>query len=967
MRGAGRVLSALGLFVLAADGRAANLDLMRLPLRFEENVGQADPKVRFLARGAGYGIYVTDNELVTTLHRDSRPFAERRRTECDDAHCSRAVVRMQLLHSAMPACFVAGERLPGKSNYFIGNDPGSWHTDIPQYDGVRLEDVYEGIDLVYRGVEGRLEYDFIVKPGGSPKRIRLRIQGGDEIRVDASGDLIIRTPAGDLRQRVPSVYQDVAGERRAVKGGYRRIGRTDFAFELGPYDSNRPLVIDPAIEFSTYVGGSIFDVPQAVKVDSSGNAYVAGETNSTDFPIVNPYQPTEAGNTDGFVMKIDSTGTNVLYSTFLGGSSLDEIFGLAIDGTGAAYVTGETLSTDFPTSAAIHGTNSGNLDAFIAKLSPAGSGLVYSTYFGGSAAEAGQSIAVDAGGNAFVVGQTGSTDFPVASAIQGSYGGGSGDAFVVMINGAGNAVVYSTYLGGSDFEVADGIALDSGGNAHVCGYTFSTNFPTVSPYQAANAGNTDTFVTKINSAGSALLYSTYLGGSDADNAAGIAVDAAGNAYVGGLTSSPNFPVLSAAQSTLHGGVEAFVTKLNSNGSTLGFSTFLGGQADDYVQDLALDSSANVHVTGYTNSLDFPTVAGVQMQLAGTYDAIVTILSSAGSIVFSTYLGGTLNDIGYAIAVDSAGSDYIVGSTSSSDFPTHSAIQPQITSANCGFLTKIRRSGTLTISPTLLPDGHVGYPYLVDLTAVGGTGPYTFSVSSGPLPPGMTLSSDGELSGNPLFEGRFAFTLRATDSLGAIGDSRYALLVAQGANPPTGVVALGASSTSVNITWNTVQGANSYRVYRRSFPGYFTVVGNPSAPPFTDTTAVADTAYLYVVTALMNTQSETPFSNPDIANTYTFTDAPLAAGDTIKAVHLVEIRNLVTSFNSLLGITKSYTDPVLTSSIMVKAVHITELRSAIDTIRQAVGLPAFNYTNVVLVPGASIIKAVDVQQLRVALR
>jgi putative Ig domain-containing protein/beta-propeller repeat-containing protein len=967
-RVAGRVVPALGLFCVAMAGRAASLDRMRLPLRFEENVGQADPKVRFLARGAGYGIYVTDHELVTALNRDDRPLTDRKDAVCEAPHCSRAVVRMRLLGSAKPSRVVAGEPLPGKSNYFIGNDPSAWRTDVPQYASVRLDDVYHGVDVVYRGVEGQLEYDFIVKSGGDPRRIRLRIEGGDDVRVDASGDLVVRTGAGELRQRIPSVYQDIAGERRAIKGAYRRIGRNDFAFQLGPYDSKRPLVIDPAFVFSTYLGGSFEDVIRSMRVDGSGNSYVAGSTSSTDFPATNPLYGTNAGDEDGFVAKIDSTGSSILWATYIGGSSADQLAGIAIDGGGTVYVTGVTTSTNFPTASPLHAANAGFADCVIAKLSSSGSALLFSTYLGGTSSDLGEAIAIDSSSNVYVAGNTSSTDFPAVNAIQGTYGGGISDAFVVVVNATGSAVLYATYLGGSGNDGAVAIVADFSGNAYVTGSTDSTNFPTAAALQGSNNGNLDAFISKINSAGSALTYSTYLGGSNADSPTGLAVDLSGDALIAGSTRSVNFPVASPVQANLLGTYDAFVSKLNAAGSSLLFSTYLGGQDVDGADAIAVDAAGIVHVAGHTSSLDFPTINPLQPQPAGLEDVFVASLDTSGSIVFSTYLGGTYDDTASAIAVDGSGNKYIAGTTASTNFPTQSPAQSVNAAQDCGFVMKITSTGTIALSPTVLADTISGSAYSAVLSASGGTGPYTFTVPSGGLPPGVTLTaSTGTFTGAPAVDGRFVFTVRATDSLGALGDHRYVLNVVAQAKAPTGLAATVTLAGTVNVDWNPVVGASGYRVYRREPIGVFTLIASPSAPPFIDATVSSNLVYLYGVTAVGGLGVESAFSNLDFTNTYVFTDAPLAAGDTIKAVHITQLRSVITSLNMLRGqFATSFADSA-TAGAIVKASSVQELRTYADLIRAAFGLPPATYTNPVLTPGVSIIRASDLQQIRAALR
>ncbi len=435
------------------------------------------------------------------------------------------------------------EELPGKANYFLGNDPTKWRTNVPTYARVHYQDLYPGIDLIYYGNQRQLEYDLVVRPGADPSRIRLGVQGADTLDVDAQGDLVLHTAGGDIRQRKPAAYQEIDGMRQEISGGYVLKGSHTVGFEVGAYDASRPLVIDPVLFYSTYLGGSSDDFGSGIAVDSSGDAYVTGYTLSTDFPTtVGAFQTTHAadgGLDDGFVTKLNPTGAALVYSTYLGGSSDDFGFGIAVDSSGDVYVTGYTLSTAFPTTVgAFQMTNAGGYDGFVTKLNPTGAALVYSTYLGGSSDDFGRGIAVDAAGSAYVTGYTYSTAFPTTvGAFQTTHAADSGrnDAFVTKLNPTGAGLVYSTYLGGNSFDVGLGIAVDALGSAYVTGGTQSTNFPTTTrAFQTTFGGGVvDGFVTKLNPAGSMLDYSTYLGGTGLDTGFGIAVDTLPNpnAYV----------------------------------------------------------------------------------------------------------------------------------------------------------------------------------------------------------------------------------------------------------------------------------------------------------------------------------------------------------------------------------------------------------------------------------------------------
>jgi hypothetical protein len=638
----------------------------RLPLAFEANQGQADPQVKFVSRGAGYNLFLTPTEAVLTLRKGSRQEQNTPATKPLTLPSENsAVLHMKLIGGNSKADVFGQDELPGKSNYFIGNDPKKWHAGVPQYARVRYANVYPGVDLVYYGNQREMEYDFVLQPGADPGAIRLGIEGATKLRL-VDGDLVLSSAGGDVHLRSPKIYQEANGVRHEVRGGYVVQGKNEVGFSLGAYDRRRALIIDPVLAYSTYLGGSIgdpsygapVDFARGIAVDAAGKAYVTGFTSCDDFPTANPLQATFAGYTDVFVTKLNVDGSALIYSTFLGGSGDDDGAGIAVDSAGNAYISGATFSTDFPTVNAIQPAfGGGSDDGFAAKINPDGSALVYSTYLGGSNDDSATAIAADSAGNAYITGATSSTDFPTANALQPNYRGGDGDAFVTKINAAGGAV-YSTYLGSTDYEQGFGIAVDSTGSVWVTGHTGSTNFPTVNALQPTYGGGVDdAFVTKINAAGRALVFSTYLGGSDQEMALGITVDSAGNAYITGNTKSSNFPTVNAIQSTYGGNQDAFVSKIKADGSAFVYSTYLGG--NNYVQGngIAADSTGNAYVTGFT------------APSGGAADVFVSKINPAGSaLVYSTNLSGSNNDAGTGIAVDSAGSPYVTGWTASKNFP-----------------------------------------------------------------------------------------------------------------------------------------------------------------------------------------------------------------------------------------------------------------------------------------------------------
>jgi hypothetical protein len=683
----------------------------KLPLHFEANQGQTDERVKFLARGSGYGLFLTSTESVLVLRKAEarRPGKGVARGEAATAKRSSApeVLQMKLLGADPRAAIEGREELPGKSHYFIGNDPKKWRTDVPQYARVEYKDVYPGVSLTYYGNQSQLEYDFVVSPGGDPGRIRLGIEGAEEIHVDAEGNLVLSLPGGEVVEKAPVVYQEVNGARKAVEGRFVLRGRAEVGFEVGTYEADRPLVLDPVLVYSTYLGGGGGDLGLGIAVDASGNAYITGYTFSFNFPTANPLQAAFGGGiVDAFVAKVNAAGSALVYSTYLGGSGNDNGLGIAVDASGNAYVTGFTSSTNFPTANPLQAAYGGGIyDAFVAKVNAAGSALVYSTYLGGSGNDNGYGIAVDGSGNAYVTGDTNSTNFPTANPLQAANGGGD-DAFVAKVNAAGSALVYSTYLGGSGWEFGQGIGVDTFGNAYVTGLTQSTNFPTANPLQAAFGGGTDAFVAKVNAAGSALVYSTYLGGSAGDVGDGIAMDASGNAYVTGYTFSANFPTANPLQAANGGSSDAFVAKLNAAGSALVYSTYLGGSGDDEGVGIAVDASGNAYVMGDTTSTNFPTANPLQAASGGGYDAFVAKVNAAGSaLVYSTYLGGLGDDFGLGIAVDASGNAYVTGFTYSTNFPTANPLQAANGGGSDAFVAKIGidSSNFFTLTPCRVAD------------------------------------------------------------------------------------------------------------------------------------------------------------------------------------------------------------------------------------------------------------------------
>src|SRR5262245_46044046 len=691
----------------AATGRLKQAQINgaygRLPMSFELNQGQGDSNVRYLARGRGYQVFLTETEAVLRLQGVNQkpggaaapsPFADRTNPQSQNPNPQSGALRIKLDGASPDGQIIGLDPLPGKSNYLIGNDPGKWHKDIPNYARVEYRDVYPGVNLAYYGSQRALEYDFIVSPGYDPGVITVSFEGVEQVELGANGDLALHLNGEVIYQRNPVIYQQAGGGRRAVTGRYVLRGEKQIGFEVDGYDASKPLVIDPVLEYSTYLGGGGDDSGQSIKVDSSGAAYIAGVTSATDFTVISAAQAVNKGGTDAFVTKLSASGDTIIYSTYLGGGGDDSANGIAVDSSGSAYVTGNSTSSDFNTRNPLQTASRGGSEAFVAKLNPNGSQLVYSTYLGGGGEDVGYAIAVDSGGAAYVTGYTTSNDFNTLAPLQSSNRGGF-EAFVAKLNPAGAALTYSTYLGGAGGDLGSGIAVDGSGNAYVTGYTTSTDFNTKAPaLQAANGGGLDLFVTKLNPAGSDLVYSTYLGGADDDQGYGIAVDGARNVYLTGTTYSSNFPITNnPMQSTRKGASDAFVTKINAAGAQLVYSTYLGGADTDAGRGIAVDASGIGYIVGDTTSTDFPVKNPLQSANRGDSDAFIVKLGASGaSPLFATYLGASRLETGNGIAIDTDGNIYITGSTSSLDFEVNNAAQGNNLGGADAFVVKISADG-----------------------------------------------------------------------------------------------------------------------------------------------------------------------------------------------------------------------------------------------------------------------------------
>jgi len=704
--------------MLASAGRRSASSIS-----FIENVGQTDLQVEYMLKGAGHGIYFTGQEVVFSAYGQAE----------QEGPVVNSVVRQSLVDAnANPEIAPLGI-LPGIANFFMGSQS---YTEVQTYEGIEYREVYEGINQKFTGNDDSLERIFIVEPGADPRQIEIEYSGVEEIKLLEDGTLVLETTLGELTESAPVAYQERDGQREYVEAEFEILESGNVGFKLGPYDPESALTIDPILEYSTFLGSSDTgsnlgdgnDAGYGIAVDSTGSVYITGQANSFDFPLTtipnppidvdpsaDPSPPNDLKNV--LVTKLDPSGA-VVYSTFFGGDDRDRANAIAVDINGAVYITGETESINFPFSEDAGPRDSpipvfgellgGSQDAFVVKLNPTGTQLDYSTYLGGSGRERGRAIAVDNEGAAYVTGFTDfdqsltSRRFPTTNgALENDFQGGNGDAFVTKINPAGDELEYSTYLGGAGFDEGTGIAVDEDGSAYISGTTESEDFATSAAFEESNSGDGDAFVVKLSPDGSNREYATYIGGSGQEIAGGIALDEEGAAYITGVTASTNFPTTSRVPQPDYGGgsFDAFITKLNPAGDDLDYSTYIGGLGDEGIDTLprasagiAVDGAGSAFVVGSTAATDFPTTDGAQQSEfgGGNTDAFITKINPKGNaLIYSSYFGGRGDDEGYGIAVDRNGVAYITGGTNSGNFPTagNDAFQDTLAGANDAFAAK----------------------------------------------------------------------------------------------------------------------------------------------------------------------------------------------------------------------------------------------------------------------------------------
>jgi hypothetical protein len=665
-----------------------------LPLYFERNDGQFDPRIHYLTRGYQYTTYFTPQEVEITLQGKEQ---------------LSSALKLQFI-GANPNPQVQGlEKQECTSNYFIGNDSQKWRTHIPNYAKVVYQEIYPGINAVFYGNKQQLEYDICVAPGANPNIVRLHIEGIKDMVIDPTGDLRLSINDDHLiLMHKPFIYQMIDGKTINIPGEFILLAKNDIGFKLGTYDLNQELVIDPTLSYSTYLGGNDYDQSNAIAVDSDGNAYVTGSARSSDFPTTMGAFDTTLGGIgiqNAFITKMNSTGTALVYSTYLGGNIYEQSNAIAIDGSGNAYVTGLTQSSNFPTTmGAFQTAKLGLQDAFITKLNSTGTALIYSTYLGGGTSEQGSGIAVDSDGNAYITGSTTSSNFPTTVGAFQTTLNGFMDAFITKLNSGGSALVYSTYLGGNSGDHCYGITIDTLGNAYVTGYTQSSDFPTTpGAFQTTFMGVSDAFITKLNSTGTALIYSTYLGESGDNQGNAIAIDASGNAYITGYTQSSSFPTTDGAFQTELGGADvqnAFISKFTFNipvvtsisptsGPTTGGTTVT--ITGSKFTDTTAVSFGTLPAPSFTVNSDTQITAVSPAAAAGTID--ITVTSPDGSSPTTIADQFTYNKVSTTTSLSASPNPANYGQT----VTLTATVSPSAATANVSFFDGATLLGTATLS------------------------------------------------------------------------------------------------------------------------------------------------------------------------------------------------------------------------------------------------------------------------------
>jgi hypothetical protein len=772
-----------------------------ITLAFTVNRGQSPSSIRFTAQGGGCGMAFSPAGTTFLLSRETAASVAKRAAKKsvmfeDDPTRDQPEYESFALELAFVGANenpeIQGEdRLPWNNNYFIGNDPDRWRTDVPNYKKIRFREVYDGVDLVYYGNRKRVKYDFVVKPGEDPEKILLKYdfgEAGGALAVNEKGELVVKTPVGELIEEKPYCYQKINGKEAAVEVRYEVVEGGIYRFRVGEYDKSAELVIDPELVYSTYLGGIYREQATGVAIDKEGCVYVVGSTDG-DFPITSG--ALNSTPTTMFLAKINPAGTSLVYSTYFGRNDLNgTIAGIAVDNEGNAYVAGSGVGSEFPTTSGAYDTQvAGYTDCYVTKINTQGNGLIYSTYIGGSSSDFIHGITIDSAGNAFVCGYTNSSDFPTTSGTYREKITTSGiyEAFITKLNRDGTGLQYSSYLGQTGLEDIS-IAIDTAGNAFVAGVSGHSaygSYPVTPDSYSTPGGKTDIFITKMNDAGSGVFYSCLFGGGKNDYVTGIAVDSSGNAYISGYTESADYPTTPGAfQETYRGDGDrynGFLTKLNSEGSALVFSTYVHGDSDKpstIVMDLSVNQAGESFVTG--NSDAFPVTTDAYQKL--DRGAFLALFSSKGdSLIYSTCFGGSRSESGEALAIRENGDVVIAGFTDSLDFPvTAGAVDDTLTYFDLiaihpdAFIAKFHFEGGFTAV------GSFKKPSEFSITGVypNPFNPSTTIMFSLPEPGGVTFSVYS-VSGQKVYESKLNFYERGQKQIRFEGKDSFGHALSSG--------------------------------------------------------------------------------------------------------------------------------------------------------------------------------------------
>lgn len=649
--------------------------LNSINLNFQPNLGQIDSDVKFICKGLNYTLFFKTNEFIFKSF--------------DYSSKKRHFLKYKLLNSICTT--IEGlNNTKTRYNYFKGNNENKWICNIISYEKIKYHNVYNNIDLIYYNNGRNIEWDFILYPGSNPEDIKIEFPLKTNMNLDDEGNILVHINSNIMTIKKPYIYQNINNKIHPIDGSFNLSKSNIVSFNIDSYDLDHNLIIDPVLSYSTFLGGTGDDQIYGIALDSNKDIYVTGFTNSADFPTVNPIYSYK-GDYDVFITKIDSSGSFIIYSTYISGTFDEWANDICVDSSGNAYVTGFTKSSDFPTKDPIQSTKLGVKSAFLTKLDSTGSSLIYSTFIGGNKDDEAKSMALDSNNNVYLIGITDSTNFPLISPYQSTISNYN-SAFICKVASSGNSLLYSTYLGGASIDEGYDITLDSNNNMYLTGTTYSSDFPTKNPIESSLSGQRSAFITILSADGSNLIFSTFLGGSGADDSNSIVIDNNNNIFIAGTTFSSDFPLVNPIQNTKSGFFSAFVCKIASGGTHIIFSTYLGGSGFDYAYAIDLDSEYNPYISGFSTSSDFPTVDSVGPVISPTGLYITKIQSDGSSILFSsllTYASGN------ALTLDSDNTIYVAGTTDQSAFPTVNPLQSTYAGNNDSFILKITQDTATT--------------------------------------------------------------------------------------------------------------------------------------------------------------------------------------------------------------------------------------------------------------------------------